>query len=269
MLARVKTRDRILAHRDATVLQYGLNARPQEIWGIRWMWVTETFADIMEVISWGELDEYGKTSSPTPAQAPYTSASTSARSGRKVFNPAVAKARGVDTTAFSGSDSGQERTLAKQYKAWRSEANGRERERTAPKPGFTATSWQNCTCDYSALRGPRNVPPGAPSGTDLAYGSGLDRSGSPCCTMCIGCTLRASTCTCGVHTGSKSAARFAEKPVSKPNLYGRPDTKKSHESQRTRAKQPENAGGCATRFASVRVTVRVAARGSGLAVAGS
>jgi hypothetical protein len=67
MLARVKRRDRILALRDAMIvsLQYGLSARPQEIWGIRWMSMTETFADIVEVISWGELDEYGKTQHST------------------------------------------------------------------------------------------------------------------------------------------------------------------------------------------------------------
>jgi integrase len=68
MLARVLyRRDPILAKRDAiiTSLQYGLAARPQEIWGIRWTSINEMFADIIEVISWGELDEYGKTSNST------------------------------------------------------------------------------------------------------------------------------------------------------------------------------------------------------------
>lgn len=67
MLARVKDRDPILAHRDATVvsLQYGLGARNQEVWGLRWACFTETFADILEVISWGELNEFGKTAHST------------------------------------------------------------------------------------------------------------------------------------------------------------------------------------------------------------
>jgi integrase len=60
-------RDPILAKRDAiiTSLMYGLGARPQEIWGLRLGSVSETFAEVTEVISWGELDEYGKTSNST------------------------------------------------------------------------------------------------------------------------------------------------------------------------------------------------------------
>ena len=73
MLTRVGTgrpgnrRDPILAKRDAIIasLHYGLAARPQEIWGIRWTSINEMFAEIIEVISWGELDEYGKTSNST------------------------------------------------------------------------------------------------------------------------------------------------------------------------------------------------------------
>jgi hypothetical protein len=67
MLARVKQRDPILAGRDAIIvsLQYGLSARPQEVWGIRWGSIAETVANILEVISWGELDEYGKTEHST------------------------------------------------------------------------------------------------------------------------------------------------------------------------------------------------------------
>jgi hypothetical protein len=73
MLARVGTgrpgnrRDPILPRRDAIIasLLYGLGARPQEIWGMRWTSVSETFAEVLEVISWGELDEYGKTSNST------------------------------------------------------------------------------------------------------------------------------------------------------------------------------------------------------------
>jgi len=56
----------------------------------------------------------------------------------------------------------------------------------------------------------------------------------------------------GVHTGCKSAARPAESPVSKPNLYGRPDSFISREGQRTRAKTPENTGLRGTPFARVR-----------------
>jgi integrase len=67
LLARVERRDPILAQRDATIvsLQYGLGARNQEVWGLRWASVTETFADIVEVISWGELNEWGKTAHST------------------------------------------------------------------------------------------------------------------------------------------------------------------------------------------------------------
>jgi hypothetical protein len=67
MLARVARRDPILAARDAIIvsLQYGLAARPQEVWGIRWMSVSKLVAYIMEVISWGELDQYGKTAHST------------------------------------------------------------------------------------------------------------------------------------------------------------------------------------------------------------
>jgi hypothetical protein len=63
MLRRVKDRDPIFAHRDAAVvsLQYGLGARNQEVWGMRWMSVKETFAEVVEVISYGQLDEWGKT----------------------------------------------------------------------------------------------------------------------------------------------------------------------------------------------------------------
>lgn len=67
LLARVERRDPILAQRDAITvsLQYGLAARNQEVWGLRWASVTETFADIVEVVSWGELNESGKTAHST------------------------------------------------------------------------------------------------------------------------------------------------------------------------------------------------------------
>jgi integrase len=71
MLARTRGRDPILALRDATVLstQYGLAARNQEVWGLRWNRLEEDFAEILEVISWGELDEYGKTQHSTERRA--------------------------------------------------------------------------------------------------------------------------------------------------------------------------------------------------------
>jgi integrase len=71
MLLRTKERDPILALRDATVVsaQYGLAARNQEIWGLRWSSIEEDFAEILEVISWGELDEYGKTNKTTERRA--------------------------------------------------------------------------------------------------------------------------------------------------------------------------------------------------------
>jgi len=71
MLLRTKGRDPILALRDATVVsaQYGLAARNQEIWGLRWERLEEDFAEILQVISWGELDEYGKTNKTTERRA--------------------------------------------------------------------------------------------------------------------------------------------------------------------------------------------------------
>jgi hypothetical protein len=56
-------RNPILAHRDATIvsMQYGLAARNQEVWGMRWTSLEENFAWVLEVISHGQLDEWGKT----------------------------------------------------------------------------------------------------------------------------------------------------------------------------------------------------------------
>jgi hypothetical protein len=67
MLLRVKQRDPILPHRDAMIvsLQYGLASRNQEMYGLRWMSMKEAFAEIVEVISEGELDEWGKTAHST------------------------------------------------------------------------------------------------------------------------------------------------------------------------------------------------------------
>jgi integrase len=71
VLLRTEGRDPILALRDATVIstQYGLAARNQEIWGLRWERLAEDFAEILQVISWGELDEYGKTNKTTERRA--------------------------------------------------------------------------------------------------------------------------------------------------------------------------------------------------------
>lgn len=68
MLIRTASRDPIFAKRDATIvsLQYGLGARNQEVFAIRWQAVRETFAELVEVISYGQLDEWGKTPSSLP-----------------------------------------------------------------------------------------------------------------------------------------------------------------------------------------------------------
>jgi hypothetical protein len=67
MLARVGGRRELLAHRDAMVvsLQYGLAARNQEVWGLRWMSLVDEFAWVLEVLSNGRLDEWGKTKHST------------------------------------------------------------------------------------------------------------------------------------------------------------------------------------------------------------
>jgi hypothetical protein len=67
MLARVKGRHEILAHHNAMVvsLQYGLAARNQEVWGLRWMALADEFALVLEVLSYGQLDEWGKTERST------------------------------------------------------------------------------------------------------------------------------------------------------------------------------------------------------------
>ncbi|HYM55259.1 MAG TPA: hypothetical protein VES97_07835 [Solirubrobacteraceae bacterium] len=67
MLKRASGRDQILAQRDAMVvsLQYGLCARNQEVWGLRWACVAGEFAWVLEVLSCGRLDEWGKTEHST------------------------------------------------------------------------------------------------------------------------------------------------------------------------------------------------------------
>jgi hypothetical protein len=67
MLARAAGREPILAQRDAMVvsLQYGLCARNQEVWGMRWSSLKDGFAWVLEVLSQGRLDEWGKTEHST------------------------------------------------------------------------------------------------------------------------------------------------------------------------------------------------------------
>jgi hypothetical protein len=57
----------ILARRDAIVvsLQYGYALRNQEVWALRNADVQEDFAQIMEVLTWGQLSEFGKTARST------------------------------------------------------------------------------------------------------------------------------------------------------------------------------------------------------------
>jgi integrase len=67
MLLQVHGRHEIMAHRDAMVvgLQYGLGARNQEVWGLRWASLAGEFAWVMEVLSSGQLTEWGKTEHST------------------------------------------------------------------------------------------------------------------------------------------------------------------------------------------------------------
>jgi hypothetical protein len=62
-ISRVENRDPIFAERDAMIvsLQYGLAGRSQDVFAIRWRSIGDAFAEIVEVISWGTLDEWGKT----------------------------------------------------------------------------------------------------------------------------------------------------------------------------------------------------------------
>jgi|CZKG01.1.fsa_nt_gi hypothetical protein len=67
MLARVEQRDPILAHRDATIvsLQYGLAARNQEVWALRWTSLIGAVAWVTEVLTNGHIEEWGKTANST------------------------------------------------------------------------------------------------------------------------------------------------------------------------------------------------------------
>jgi integrase len=64
---RIAERDPLLAHRDQMIvsLQYGLAARNQEIWGLRWECFDKTSCTFNEVISWGQLSFEGKTEGST------------------------------------------------------------------------------------------------------------------------------------------------------------------------------------------------------------
>lgn len=59
--------DPLIAHRDATVvsLQYGLAARNQEVWGLRWISLNGEFVWVTEVLSYGRLEQWGKTEHST------------------------------------------------------------------------------------------------------------------------------------------------------------------------------------------------------------
>jgi hypothetical protein len=67
MLLRVEQRDPLLAHRDAIIvsLQYGLAARNQEIWALRWTSLIGELAWVTEVLTSGHIEEWGKTENST------------------------------------------------------------------------------------------------------------------------------------------------------------------------------------------------------------
>ena len=67
MLLRVGQRKPILAHRDAMIvsLQYGLAARNQEVWALRWMSLIGEVAWLTDVLTSGHLEAWGKTEHST------------------------------------------------------------------------------------------------------------------------------------------------------------------------------------------------------------
>ena len=68
MIARATDARRpLLAYRDATEMsiQFGLGLRNQEVYGMRWSSLNRDRAQIIEVLSWNELDEWGKTEQAT------------------------------------------------------------------------------------------------------------------------------------------------------------------------------------------------------------
>jgi hypothetical protein len=56
-----------IAYRDATLvsIQFGLGLRNQEVYGMRWSALERERAHIVEVLSWNQLDEWGKTEHAT------------------------------------------------------------------------------------------------------------------------------------------------------------------------------------------------------------
>lgn len=67
MSLRLALREAILAYRDATIvsLQYGMASRNQELWGLRWSSLDGGFVWVTEVLSNGELQQWGKTEHST------------------------------------------------------------------------------------------------------------------------------------------------------------------------------------------------------------
>jgi hypothetical protein len=63
-------------------LQYGLCARNQEVWGLRWSSLVDEFAWMLEVLSSGRLDEWARPQTARQARA----------WGQRFFTPAVEKA---------------------------------------------------------------------------------------------------------------------------------------------------------------------------------
>jgi len=63
MLLRIRQRDPLIRHRDATIvsLHYGLAARSQEVWALRWGSILDSWALVTEVLSDGRVEEWGKT----------------------------------------------------------------------------------------------------------------------------------------------------------------------------------------------------------------
>jgi hypothetical protein len=67
MLLRTRRRDTLLGYRDATIvsLHYGLAARSQEVWALRWGSILDSWALVTEVLSDGRVEEWGKTENST------------------------------------------------------------------------------------------------------------------------------------------------------------------------------------------------------------
>ena len=67
MLLHPASSQAILAHRNAMIvsLQYGMASRNQELWGLRWSSLDGEFAWVTEVLSNGQLQQWGKTEHST------------------------------------------------------------------------------------------------------------------------------------------------------------------------------------------------------------